>query len=447
MPGYLSRLPNVGAAQMLAPEVNHYRELFTQRPAQSEPHWLQQMRTQGLASFSQAGFPAPNAEEWRYTRLTGWRARAFSPAVPPEQAVIPPELLAVDFAQSLVFIDGYPLNREGLAQLPAGVTVMDWQTALHQQPAQLEQWLAASNHPDTPFSGLNSAFFASGGVIHLAAGVKLTQPLHVLWLTSAACELKMQHPRLLCVAEADSSLTLVEEYASLAQTTHFTNSVSTFHLEARTRVEHYHVQNSSEKSLYLAELRVTQAAASHYLSVMLALGGALARQDIQVKLQGTAASCALHGLYLAKGKQHPDFHTKIDHIATDCLSRENYRGILDDYARAVFSGKIIVHKDAQRTDSNQQNNTLLLSDNAEIDTKPQLEIFADDVKCAHGATVGQLDPEPLFYLRTRGIALAEARQLLMRAFAQRVLQGLPDERVVTWLGSKLARKLEAFNLP
>lgn len=411
--------------QALMPEAQHYQTLFTVQPALGEPDHLRAWRSQQLTAFIQQGFPTPQAEDWRYTRLTGWNNRAFTLPAQPQIAVTYPDY-------ELVIVDGYWVKTA--AELPAGLTVMDWQAAYPAMAAQA-----------TPLAALNAAFMQAGVVVQVAPGVQLTQPLRVLWLSSAQADNTMQHPRLWVQLGAGSKLTLVEETASLAQTAHFANSIGEITLDTGAQLTHYRVQGSSTRSLNLAELTVQQAAGSRYESVMLALGGSLARQEIQVHLRGPQAECSLIGLYLAQGRQHLDFHTRIDHHAEACISRENYRGILAEASRAVFSGKIMVHQDAQQTDSNQQNKTLLLSDNAEIDTKPQLEIFADDVKCAHGATVGQLESEALFYLQARGIALPEARTLLMQAFAQQVLQVLPDTPAAARLSVQVAAKLAAFN--
>ncbi len=409
----------------MTPDLQQYQHLLDQRSPGDESAALQAWRRQQLALFLAQGFPASPLEAWRHTRLTGWQQRAFTLPSPPH----------VDMAAypeyELLIVDGYWIKT---AALPPGLSVMDWQTVF------AGGTLATSASPDA-LTALNAAFTQAGIVLRLAPGVQLSQPLRVLWLSSSAAEASLQATRLWVQLGAGSALTLVEETASLAQTGHFSSVVSEINLEAGAQLTHYRTQNASNRSLNLAELTVRQAAGSQYDSVMLALGGSLARQAIQVYLNGPQAQCHLRGLYLGQGRQHLDFHTRIDHQAAACVSRENYRGILADAARAVFSGRIVVHPDAQQTDSNQQNKTLLLSDHAEIDTQPQLEIFADDVKCAHGATVGQLEPEALFYLQARGIALAEARTLLMQAFARQVLQELPDTPAVTRLHTQVIDKL------
>ena len=288
----------------------------------------------------------------------------------------------------------------------------------------------------TPFTALNLAFVRDGALLHVPAGITLPQPVHALFLSTGDTIDTAAHPRNLIVVGPGSRASFVESYVSLAPGARYlTNSVTEMVLGKEAWVEHSRIQRESESAFHVGFTQVDQARDSHYRSFTLAMGGAIARHNLHVRMNDSNVESLLYGLYLGRGTQLVDNHTAIFHDHPHCNSWEVYKGILDDRSRAVFNGKVLVKPEAQKTDAKQTNRTLLLSDGARIDTKPQLEIFADDVKCTHGATVGQLDELPLFYARSRGIPVDAARTLLTWAFAAEVI----DEVAVAPVREELRR--------
>jgi len=261
------------------------------------------------------------------------------------------------------------------------------------------------------------------------AGVTIEAPIHVVYLSVPGAAPTISHPRTLLVAERGSRATVIEDFVSLGAGTAFTNAVSEVVLGEGAAVEHVSLQREHEDAAHLATLRVTLARDSRYKAHGISLGGSLTRNDVRAVLDGPGSDCELNGFYVASGRQHVDNHTTIDHARPHGTSREYYKGVLDDRARGVFAGKVIVRPDAQKTSAQQTNKNLLLSADAEIDSKPQLEIFADDVKCGHGGTVGRLDEASLFYLRSRGIGESTARSILIRGFANEVVDRIGAEDV------------------
>jgi len=296
------------------------------------------------------------------------------------------------------------------------------------------------------FAALNAACMTDGACIHLAKGVRLDAPIHLLFIASTP-DLAM-HTRNVVLAEADSSAVIVEHHMALGTPGYFTNTVTDIVLERGARIEHHKLQQESAAAFHIAAINAELGAGSTFASTAFALGAALARVDIGVGLNGEGAECSLDGLYMADGRRHVDHHTRIDHNQPRGTSRELYKGIVGGAGRAVFNGKIIVHRDAQQSDAAQTNRNLLLSEHAEVDTKPQLEIWADDVKCSHAATIGQLDTAQIFYLRSRGMDDAAARALLTYAFAAEMVQRIElpalRERLDGLLRAKLPQPLEAL---
>ena len=383
--------------------------------------WLRDAQAAAMAWFAETGFPTTRQEEWRFTPIAPIVSTAFVPA---ERLHVRPEQLAghvfgKDAAAELVFVNGVfapELSQAGT--LPAGLTVGSLADLLQRDPARLEGVLTGLADPKgSPFTALNTALAADGAYIDIAPGTLVDRPVHVLFFSSVSGAPQVSHPRLLLVAGEHSESRIVETYAGPAGQAYFTNAVTECLVGDRAVVDHYKVQRESTAAYHVASMQVRTGRQSAFVSHALSLGGALVRNDIGAVLDGEGGDTTLNGLYIADGSQLVDTHTIIDHAAPHNGSHEVYKGILGGRSRAVFSGKIIVRPDAQKTDAKQTNKALLLSDHAEINTKPQLEIFADDVKCTHGATVGQLDEEMVFYLRARGIGRDEARGLLIRGFA------------------------------
>ncbi|MEO5580601.1 MAG: Fe-S cluster assembly protein SufD, partial [Gemmatimonadaceae bacterium] len=277
------------------------------------------------------------------------------------------------------------------------------------------------------FTALNDAFAADGAVIRVQAATEVTTPIHLIFITTTDAAGSATHPRNLLFLERHSSCTVIESYVSTGDGEYFTNAVTEVNVADGAKLNHYKLQNESESAFHVGTIQVHQGANSRYDSFSLATGAALSRTNVYTRLDGDAAECVMNGLYMVDGTQHVDHQTSIEHVAPNCPSHELYKGILDGRSHGVFNGKVYVHPEAQKTDGKQSNNNLLLSEHARIDTKPQLEIFADDVKCTHGATVGRLDETAMFYLRSRGIGIAQARKLLTYAFAADVLEKIELE--------------------
>ncbi len=414
--------------------LTRYREEFD-RLAPSLPGsdlpWLRDARQHALAQFGELGFPTPRHEDWKYTRVSAIENRAFVTAAsaPVEPRDLSAVLLPEDAeGHQLVFVDG-ALREElsRLGDLPSGVHVTGLARALGDADASLEPFLARSDHAHA-FLALNAAFAEQGVVVDVDEEVVVRAPLHLLFVSSGTRD-TIAHPRIVLRCAPVSSLRVVEHYAALGDSAYFNNVVTQASLAEEANLAHYKLQCESRKAFHVSTLSVQQQARSRFRSHSVSLGAALARHDINVVLDAPGASCALDGLYVGDGRQHVDYHTRIDHAKPECTSTEDYRGILSGRARGVFNGRVYVHPNAQKTDASQSNRNLLLSRDAEVDTKPQLEIYADDVKCAHGATVGQLDEQMVFYLRSRGIEEAAARALLTYGFARDLVDRITVESV------------------
>jgi Fe-S cluster assembly protein SufD len=411
------------------PAVDHYLAEFSALRARlpgSGLQWLSDTRQGALDRFAGLGFPTPRLEDWRYTRVAPIEKRSFHAALgaaeAPDGAEIERHLLPGLDCQRLVFIDGRYV--EALSTRPSGadgVRVASLAHVIESSPELLEQHLGRYADADRhAFAALNTAFMADGAVVHVAAGKSSEHPIHLLFIASG--EEVVSHPRVLVVAEQGSRATVIESYASRTEGCYFTNALTEVALAEGARVEHYKLQEESTKAFHIATLQAHQAHGTHFASHSISFGAQIARNDITVTLDAENTFCVLNGLFMVDGRQHVDFHTLVDHAKPHGSSEETYKGILGGRSRGVFNGRIIVRPDAQKTDAHQSNNNLLLSRDAEIDTKPQLEIYADDVKCSHGATVGQLDEQMLFYLRSRGIGENEARGLLTYGFARDILE-------------------------
>jgi Fe-S cluster assembly protein SufD len=365
---------------------------------------LARLRRAAVERFAALGFPTVKDEEWRFTNLAPLTRIPFEPAPPNGQR--PP------------FLDRGP-------PLPDGVIVCDLSEALLRYPDLVEPYLARlADHEHHAFTALNAAFLRDGAFVYLPAGQVVEEPIRLAFVTTAANRPLAWYRRCLIVTGPGSRASVVESYDGPGGV-YFTNAVTEAVVAEGAVLDHYRVQREGKEAFHVATVQARQSRGSRFTSHVVSVGGALARTDLNVVLDGEGSEATLNGLYLAAGDQLIDHHTRIDHARPRCTSHELYKGILDGRARGVFNGKIYVHPDAQKTDARQTSRTLLLSDDAVIDAKPQLEIFADDVKCTHGASIGQLDEEQLFYLRTRGIGREAARQLLTYAFANEVLGRIP----------------------
>ena len=405
--------------------------------------WLRARRAAALETFRATGFPTLRHEDWKYTDARPIVQRRFRPAGTspvPEAVDLEPHTLE---GHRLVFVDGRFLPAlSTTARLPAGVVAMSLAEALTRLPEQIEPWLGRYGSPENNgFAALNAAFLRDGAFIRIARGTALDAPLHLLFLASGAAD-SLAYVRNLIVAEAASQASIIESYAGLTDATALTNSVTEIAIEPGAQVEHYRLGREGEAAYHIGSTHAHLARDSRYGSHSITFGGRIVRHELYATLDGENAECMLNGLTVTRGRQHVDNHTRIDHRQPHTRSRELYKAVLDDQARAVFSGRIVVHPQAQHTDAEQANHNLLLSAGAEADSRPQLEIYADDVKCAHGATVGSLDENALFYLRSRGLDAAHARSLLVYAFASDVLARIRlaslRARLETLLAGRLA---------
>ena len=395
----------------------------------SEPAWLRTSRTRAAATFRDEGLPTTRQEEWRFTPVTGIvdvPAQPVSSALAEAGAV--DGFLFRDFeGPQLVFVNGhYSVALSRLHDLPAGVRVRSIAALLDEDPDTLQRHLGtAIRFRQQGFTALNDAWFTDGTAIVVDANAVIAAPIHVLYFSTGA---GASYPRTLVVAGANSQLSFVESFAG-TDSTYVTNAITEIISAEGAHVDHYKVNRESLRSHHVSSTHLQLARASVFATHNVSLGGQLTRNDINATLDGEGIECTVNGLYLADGDRLVDNHTAIDHAKPHCHSYEIYKGVLDGRSRGVFNGKIFVREDAQKTDAKQTNQVLLLSDDATIDTKPQLEIFADDVKCTHGATVGQLSAEALFYLRARGIGLEDARALLIHAFAESVVENIRIDAV------------------
>ncbi len=419
-----------------------YRSSFEHQP--EAPAWLAELRRQGFARFTELGFPTTKLENWRYTSTAALAKVAFQPApvsAPDTKAIVDANRLeGVDL--QLVFVNGrFDAAASTTAGLPEGVVVVSLGEALGSHEALVREHLGRYvDAEQQAFAALNTAYLGEGVFVHVPEGVQLSAPIHLLFVAAPGADPVMMHPRVLVVADKGSRLQLIEQYVGTAGAS-LTNTVAEFAVGEEAEVVHYRLQREGAEAFHIGTLAASQAAGSRLRSFSLSLGAALARHDLGTNLGGKDAWGELNGLYLVKGTQHADFHTTIEHTVPHCASRELFKGVLDGKGHGVFNGRIVVPRDAQKSDSGMTNQNLLLSRDAEIDTKPELEIYADDVKCSHGATVGQLDEESIFYLRARGLSLQEARSLLTLGFALELFEqidipavrSLLDREVLAWL--------------
>jgi len=397
--------------------------------------WFQPVRRAAIARLGDIGFPTVHDEDWRFTSLAPIVTTAFEPAGEATASVDVGSLESFALAgcdcTRLVFVNGrFALGLSTLSPLPAGVRAGSLAQMLAGDRAALEPHLA--RHEDfqqEAFSALNTAFLTDGAFVSVPRGTVVEAPIHILYVTVPSDAPTAVHPRTLVVADDDSQVSVVEDFVSLGQGAHFSNAVTELVVGDGSVVGHYLIQRENRQAFHVSTLRAQQGRSSNLTSHTVLLGGALTRRNIHPVLAGEGAECLINGLFMANGRQHMDNYMKVEHASPHCASRQVYKGILDGQSHGVFHGRIIVHKDAQKTDAKQTNMNLLLSEDAQIDTKPQLEIYADDVKCTHGATVGQIDDEAIFYLRSRGIPEASARALLLYAFAGDMLQRMKIEPV------------------
>jgi Fe-S cluster assembly protein SufD len=462
-------------------------ELFEKNGATQGPSWIHQIRKAAISRFSELGFPTTRLEEWKYTNVAPIAKTRFKRAECEVNGLMAEALARATLGESacaqLVFVNGH-FSRElsSLRSLPEGVKAGSLEAAWGSDPASIEPHLArhASYH-DHAFVALNTAFMKDGAFVYVPKGKVVELPIHLLFFSTAPVGLAqdrpvglaqerpastelsagpstqlrtgfdsaqdrpgtavVSYPRNLIVADDGSQAMIVESYVGVGTNVYLTNTVTEIVGGKNAVIDYYKLQRESEEAFHIATVQAHLDRSSNFSSHSIDLGGALVRNDLNATLDGEGIECTLDGLYMVTGRQHVDNHTRIDHVKPHCSSRELYKGLLDGKSRGVFNGKIYVHKAAQKTDAKQTNKNLLLSEGATINTKPQLEIYADDVKCTHGSTIGQLDQDAVFYLRSRGLDLATARNLLTYAFASEMVGRIKVEPVRAQIENLLVTRL------
>ena len=423
---------------MTAPVLLRDFEDFAANGGGGGPSWLLPLRRAAIDRFAALGFPTPKNEDWHFTSVTPIAEGSFRAVAPARSVRLEAaDVEAFTFGRPdwirLVFVNGrFDAALSSSAPRPQGVTVTDLATAWREQPHLLERHVGkVADFQRTAFTALNTAFMHDGALIQFAPDVQFETPVHLVFVSTPDAAGSASHVRTLIVAGHHAKATVIESYVSLGGAKgYFTNAVTEAVLGDGATLAHVKLQSESERAFHVGTLQAHQGRDSHLVSFSYAAGGELARTNIYTLLGGEGSGATLHGLYLLDGEQHVDQQTRIEHAGPNTFSREVYKGILDGASHGVFNGQVFVRPEAQKTDGKQENNNLLLSARARVDTKPQLEIFADDVKCTHGATVGRLDELALFYMKSRGIGAEQARKLLTYAFAAGVIEavGVPEVR-------------------
>jgi Fe-S cluster assembly protein SufD len=422
-------------------------------PIADGPDWLEPVRRDAADRFAAVGFPATRDEEWRFTPIGTIAQTTWQPPPGVAGKISSDRLAPFIFGHpewtTLVFVNGaysQPLSR--VTELPRGVRVGSLAEALRRDGAMLQAHLTRhAPVAGSSFTALNTVGFRDGGLVYVPAGVDLDRPTHLVYVTTPEAEGSAIHPRNLIVLDRGARAAVIESYVTLApDAVYWSNPVTEVSAAAGSWLEHTRIQRESERAQHIGLTHVDQQRDSHYRSFSMAMGGALARHNLHVRLNDENIETLMYGLYLTRGEQVVDNHTAIYHDQPNCRSWEVYKGVLDGRSRAVFNGKVFVRPEAQKTDAKQTNRNLLLSDAAKVDTKPQLEIFADDVKCTHGATVGRLDDIALFYARSRGIPHEAAQRLLTYAFAAEVVEEVALEPVREELDRLVLERLETAGL-
>ncbi len=397
--------------------------------------WLDSIREKGFEKFSELGFPGPDNEDWRFTNVAPIARTAFGldrngrPQVTPDMInkFIFPGLKC----SLLVFINSrYVQDLSSLSQQPNGVKIVNLAEAITNDEELLRKRLSAyADFDKEAFTALNAAFMEDGGFVYVPDNTILPEPVHLLYITTESDHPTITNPRNLLVLGKNSQADIVEHYVSLGDGVYFSNVVTELIIGENSTAGHYLIECESNKSFNVSTLRVQQDRNSNLRSHSVLLGGALVRNNVHPVLAGEGCDSLINGLFMPSNRQHMDNYMVVEHASPHCDSRQFYNGILDGRSRGVFHGRIIVHEDAQKTDAKQTNRNLLLSDNAQIDTKPQLEIYADDVKCTHGATIGQMDANAIFYLQSRGIPEDTAKEILLSAFTSGTLESIQIEPI------------------
>ncbi len=411
---------------MTAAAQHYFSELAGLEAARAgrDPAWLGAARRQALIAFGQTGFPAAREEEWRYTSCAPIERRRFRLARGDglDPARLDPH--RIEGSLELVFVNGQSSRRlSRLEGLPRGMHLTALSEGVEHEGLR-DSILRHAAEPASPFVALNSGLLSDGAYLRVEGGVRCERPIHLVFISTEGEGPICSFPRVLIELGRGAEARVVERYLGLGGGEYLTDTLTEVVLDEGAAVEHVRLQLEGDGGFHVGRLSLQQSRHSHAVSHSLSFGARLARVDIEAWLDAEGAEVRLNGLYCAAGNQHCDHHTRIDHLSPHTTSDELYKGVIGGRGRAVFNGKVVVHPAAQKSAAQQTNKNLLLSEHAEVDTKPELQIHADDVKCSHGATVGQLDLEALYYLRARGIGLEAGRTLLTYAFAEEVIRGI-----------------------
>ncbi len=425
---------------ILAPE----RE---QELIKSEAKWTADIKKSSSQFLKKTGFPTLKSEDWKYTDISQIYKYNLIPDKPETflsieeiSNLLPKRILSIN----LVFINGFFMpDLSKLEDLPTGISVKNISQSIKEKDPLLEKYITSSTlFLENSFVHLNNLFLENGLFIHIDENIALESPIHIIYLNTEEKDFSTQNPRNLIIAENGAKVSILEEFHGRNSKPNFINHVTEILADKNAEVSHYLLQNESNETFQVSTLSVIQEESSKFSSQVISLGGKLTRNNIHSKLIGENASCLINGVYIINKKQHLDNFTSIDHISPNCTSSQLYHGILSDSSRGVFTGRINVHKNAHSTISNQTNRSLMLSEESHVDAKPQLEIFNEDVKCSHAATIGQLDEESMYYLRSRGIAHKDARQMLTLAFAHKITQKFENKSIRKKIEELIVKKMD-----
>ena len=418
---------------------------FEKRLNGGKESFVHTKRKEALSNFSRLEFPTRKDEEWKYTSIAPLLRYNFVPSYKKKE-------VSKDFIKSLlfdelehsliVFINGrYSAENSDLLNLPKGVIVGSIAEEMKKNNEVLQKHFGKyANYQNHIFTALSTAYTDDGAFIYIPSGKIVEEPIHIVFIAASEDEKILVQPRNLFVAEKSSQVTIIEHYVSADEGIHFTNAVTEIVAEENAVVDHIKLQEESKKAFHIARMEVDQERNSSFASHLISTGADLSRNEFNARFNDEGGECKLNGLFMIDGTQLFDAHTLMDHAKPRCNSHEHYKGILDDQSRGVFNGKVIVRQDAQKTNAFQENNNILLSDQALVNTKPQLEIFADDVKCSHGATIGQMDDDAKFYLKSRGIGEEASKGILLHAFASDVITSIKTEAIRNYVEKLITEK-------
>jgi len=434
----MTTMPEMSATDLLATDFE--RQSGVARAS------LTTLRRGAFDRFRQLGYPTTRNEQWKYTSVKPITETAFrladAPGTPPHQRQLA-EYVFSDDEHRLVFVGGrFEPTLSAGAALPRGVHLDSLADAPVGNAATIQSHLARhADYDDAAFVALNTAFLHDGAFIRIERGVVVEKPIHLMFITRPGHAPGVVHPRVLIIVEDDASATVIETYAGPDGSKYFTNAVAEVVVGERSSIDHYRIGREGDGAFHVGRINLHQLRSSNVTLHVATLGGALVRNEINAMIDAEGCNCDLYGVYAASGTQHVDNHLRVDHLKPHCNSRELFKGILDGHATGVFRGRIFVAQGAHKTDAKQTSRSLLLSDTARARSAPQLEIFADDVKCTHGATIGQLDEDAMFYMQARGISRDQARDMLIFAFANEALAEIRHQPIRTKLEALLWARL------